>query len=162
LRADSSLQASVRDGLRALGGNDGALIDESLRADFADSLDLDAATRATKPHDNRWDYLIGHAPTDAVVGVEPHAAKTDQVSVVIEKRRQSIKHLQTHLREGKRVSAWLWVASGSVDFHPHDKQVLHLAQNGITFVGKRLLAKHLPHPAPKPALRGPSKPRRQR
>jgi len=35
------------------------------------------------------------------------------------------------------------VASGRIDFTPHDKPINHLDQNGIQFVGSRLEAEHL-------------------
>jgi hypothetical protein len=41
------------------------------------------------------------------------------------------------------VAAWYWVASGKVDFVPHEKMLNHLNENGIEFVGRRLTAKHL-------------------
>lgn len=41
------------------------------------------------------------------------------------------------------MAAWYWVASGRIDFAPHDKTITRLDQNGIQFVGSRLEAKHL-------------------
>jgi len=47
------------------------------------------------------------------------------------------------LKVGATVAEWFWVASGTVDFTPIDKAYLRLSQEGITFVGKALLTKHL-------------------
>jgi hypothetical protein len=118
--------------------------DPAIRSSFADSLDLDAALQADHEQENRWDYLLGHRPSREVVAVEPHSARTDQVSTVIGKRSSARKQLRTHLRDGARVSRWLWVASGRVSFAHTEKAKLLLDQNGIEFVGTKVMAKHLP------------------
>lgn len=58
--------------------------------------------------------------------------------------RAALIQLRAHLRPGRRVEEWYWVASGRVDFVPHEKQVLLLAQNGVRFIGKQLRARDLP------------------
>jgi hypothetical protein len=140
------LQNLVRDGLDALSTVDKKRFDEQLRARFADSLELDAAMDADVRYKdaNRWDYLIGDTLTQLVIAVEPHSAKSDEVSKVIAKRAAAREQLQPHLRNGARIAAWLWVASGDVQFADTDKERRRLDQAGITFVGKRVLAKHLP------------------
>jgi len=79
-----------------------------------------------------------------VIAVEPHSAKQDQISRVIEKRRQARDQLKAHLLPGARVTQWLWVASGSVQFADTEKARRLLDQNGIEFVGRQVRAKHLP------------------
>ena len=49
-----------------------------------------------------------------------------------------------HLREGARVTKWLWVASGEVHFANTERTRHRLDQNGIEFVGTRVAARHLP------------------
>jgi len=139
----SSLRARVEDGLDALTNPHKSRVDGRVRGAFADSLDLDAALRAQYPSDNRWDYLLGYGPSRSVIGLEPHSAKHDQVSTVIAKRRAALEHLRDHLKPGARIARWLWVASGRVDFADTEKTRLTLDQNGITFIGRRVLAKHL-------------------
>jgi hypothetical protein len=114
-----------------------------LRASFADSLDLDEATRADHPNDNRWDYLLGHGPSSNVVAVEVHSAETSQVGVVIAKKERSRVHLREHLTPGSSVAAWYWIASNAAALVPFDKVKLRLEQNGIRMVGRSLQAKHL-------------------
>lgn len=54
---------------------------------------------------NGWDYLLGHAPTSAVIGLEPHSAKQDEISTVIAKQSAAKDQLHQHLRDGARVEA---------------------------------------------------------
>ena len=139
----SALLHGVRDGLGALVPAHRDHLDGKIRPAFADSLDLDATLREKFPQTNRWDYLLGHSQTGAIVGLEPHPATSDQVSTVIAKRKASLEQLKPHLRAGARVSAWFWVASGRTQFSPMEKAVFNLQQNGITFVGGSLQQKHL-------------------
>jgi hypothetical protein len=115
-----------------------------IRSAFADSLDLDNALLAGLEQQHRWDYLLGHTNTRKVIGLEPHSAKSDQISTVISKKNAALTQLRPHLQDGARVSAWLWVASGKVHFADTENARRRLDQNGIQFVGTRLLEKHLP------------------
>jgi len=144
LLQNSDVLPAVKDGLQALRRHDRrSLIDESLLEGFADSLDLDEALRSGRDREHRWDYLLGHAKSGRVIGLEPHPAHNSEVSVVIRKREAALQQLRRHTRPGASVSAWFWVASGKVDFLPHEKAMLTLSQNGIGFLGRRLLPKHL-------------------
>lgn len=140
----SPLQAAVRDGLAAIENRDVGLIDKSVRAVFADSLDLDDAFRVTHPREPRWDYLLGHGQTESIVALEAHSARQDQVSAVIQKRTSAIEQLRRRIKRGARVARWLWVASGRTDFADTEKARRQLDQNGITFVGRTVREKHLP------------------
>jgi hypothetical protein len=146
LLESSRLRKLVCDGLDALSTDDKKRFDEQLRTRFADSLELDAAMLADSRYKvaHRWDYLIGDAATQLVIALEPHSARSDQVSTVIAKRAAAKDQLKPHLRNGARIAAWLWVASGDVQFADTDKERRRLDEAGITFVGKRVLAKHLP------------------
>lgn len=151
LKEDSSLLPRVADGLGAVEKVHKALIEEGIRSHFDDSLESDEGLREGRESEHRWDYLLGHAPSSSVVGLESHSAYTTEVSVVIKKRAAALEQLRAHLRPGKRVVEWYWVASGRVDFVPHEKQVNLLAQHGVRFVGKQLRAKDLPLAAAAPA-----------
>ena len=70
---------------------------------------------------NRWDYLLGHAPSGNVVAVEPHSAKQDEITTLINKRVAAREQMRGHLRDGARVAKWLWVASGKVHFANTEK-----------------------------------------
>jgi hypothetical protein len=143
LSPSSSLQEVVRDGLGALDKSHKQLIDEKLRPSFADSLEIDESLRKGADQENRWDYLLGHDESSLVVGLEPHSAYTGEVSTVIAKKSSARKQLRSHLKTGSRIAGWFWVASGKVDFAPHDKVIRRLEQEGITFVGGMLREKDL-------------------
>ncbi|MCK5795597.1 MAG: hypothetical protein KAI47_00325 [Deltaproteobacteria bacterium] len=144
LRPGSSLRDDVRDGIRALARAHHDYLGEGVRADFADSLDLDEALREDYPEENRWDYLLGHRKSGEVLALEPHAARSDQVATVIAKKEAAREQFSDHLREGAGVSAWLWVASGDVGFPSTGKARRRLDQHGIKFVGRRVQPKDLP------------------
>jgi len=144
LVAGSTLHTLVHDGLGAIKDDHRGYIHESLRAEFSDSLDLDEAMRPEHNPEYRWDYLLGHRPSTAVVGLEPHSARADEISTVIAKRKAARDQLRSHLKPDARIEAWLWVASGKVHFAETEKARRRLDQNGIQFVGTKVLRKHLP------------------
>jgi hypothetical protein len=137
--------AHVANGLGAMESSDvRAHVDPGIRNAFGDSLDIDSAFEPGHENENRWDYLLGHAPSRTIVALEPHSAKADQISTIIRKKDAASDQLRPHLRDGARVADWFWVASGDVDLPDTDKARRRLDQHGIRFVGKRLLEKHLP------------------
>jgi len=134
----------VKNGLEAVKRSHRNYFAEAIRSAFADSLDLDQAMEVGHEQENRWDYLLGHTSSGRVIAVEPHSAKQDEIGTVIRKRQAALDQLKGHLRGGARVSKWLWVASGTVQFVKMEKARLRLDQSGIEFVGSKVLAKHLP------------------
>jgi len=153
LRDDSALHKGVRDRTGAVKTTHRSHLAENVRESFGDSLDLDAALQQDHPNENRWDYLLGHTPSGQVVGVEPHSAREDEITTVINKRRAALQQLVAHLKPRARVSRWIWVASGKVRFADTEKVRRRLDQNGITFAGARVVPKHLPGAAAKNAGR---------
>lgn len=162
LHERSPLHASISDGMEAVSRAHRIYFDEPIRSTFADSLELDEALRVGHDQENRWDYLMGHSPSSEVIAVEPHSAKQDEVTTVIRKRRAALAQLADHLREGARITKWLWVASGKVQFAKTEKAKLMLDQNGIEFVGSKVMAKHLPVAATKASKGSASKRRKPR
>jgi hypothetical protein len=146
VRSGSPLQTRIEDGLAALQRDDRRCLSPETHTAFGDSLDLDAAYCQDYPQEPRWDYLLGHTLSEEIVGLEPHSARTDEISNVINKRKAARQQPADHLRPGARVSVWLWVASGKVHFADTEKARRRLDENGITFVGNRALPKHLPNP----------------
>jgi hypothetical protein len=144
LLAKSALQPLVKDGVQALKREHRSMIAEEIRESFVDSLDIDHAFEHGHEQENRWDYLLGYDPAQAIIGIEPHSAKNDQISTVIAKRKYALLQLRDHLKPGAHVVEWYWVASGRVDFAPFERASLRLQQEGITFIGKALLKRHLP------------------
>ncbi len=143
LGAGSTLRGAVRSGLGAVRPMHRSKIDDTAKAEFADSMDLDEAMRSAHPRANRWDYLLGHAKSGKVVALEPHSAQSHEVKVVVAKKEAARAQLAAELSQGSKVARWFWVASGKVDFVPFEKAVRQLDQSGITFVGKQLSRKHL-------------------
>lgn len=143
LKKESELQILVENGLGAVEKKHHNYIDQDLREDFSDSLNLDEAMRVAHQNDNRWDYLFGHTPSGTVVGLEPHSAKNDEISTVIRKRKMALDQLRDHLKPGVKVISWFWVASGVVDFADTERTRRQLDENGVKFVGKILLKKHI-------------------
>jgi len=143
LRQRSSLNGKVCDGIQAIETAHRVYLVTDIRGDWSDSLDLDKALLAGHEQENRWDYLLGHAHSGAVVGLEPHSARQNEISTVIKKKQAARDQLRGHLKRGKGVARWLWVASGKVYFADTERARRRLDQNGIQFVGKKVLAKHL-------------------
>ncbi len=136
----------MADGLGAVKSAHRDYLDVGIRQDFEDSLDVDAALRLDHEQENRWDYLLGHSPSGEIVAIEPHSAKHDEISTVIRKKAAARDQLKGHLRDGAKVAKWLWVASGKVHFADTEKARIRLDQNGIEFVGTKVMLKHLPPP----------------
>jgi len=136
----------VRNRLEALRPGDQEYIESSLRKDFADSLDIDEAFRKGHEHENRWDYLLGYSPSAALVALEPHKGETHEVRIIINKKKAAEDQLKDHLKAKARIRTWLWVTTGRRDFADTEKMLRLLDQHGITFVGPRVLAQHLPRP----------------
>lgn len=143
LVARSVLSVHVQDGLGAVKDKDRPCIDASIRTQFADSVDTDEAFRVGRDQEPRWDYLLGHE-RGRLVAVEPHSAKTDEVDAVVNKKKALQQQLYCHLRDGKTIATWLWVASGTVYFPRGSKHEIKLSQAGIKFVGRRVMAKRIP------------------
>jgi hypothetical protein len=143
LKASSPLHAGVCEGLGALKKSHKKLVDVNVRASFLDSLEIDEGLKRGNEGSHRWDYLLGDGESSLVVGLEPHSAYTGEVSTVIAKKNAAKGQLRDHLKPGGTIAAWFWVASGKVDFAPHDKVIRRLEQEGITFVGGTLRAKEL-------------------
>jgi hypothetical protein len=140
----SVLLERIQDGLGAMRAGDRDCIEIELRPEFGHSIDLDEALREGHDREHRWDYLLGHEPTSAVIAVEPHSAKDDELSRVIAKRKAARDQLSGHLRANGRIAVWLWVASGRVRFADTEKTRRILDQNGIQFAGTRVLRRHIP------------------
>lgn len=100
--------------------------------------------RSGRGHDQepRWDYLLGHAG-NRLIAVEPHSVKTDEVQTIINKKNALKQQIQDHLRDGKTINMWFWVASGRVCFPRGSKHEIKLSQAGIKFVGRLVMSKHL-------------------
>ena len=143
LRKNSSLLGHVYDGIQALKKSHRGTIEGPVRDIVVDSIDLDSALQESYPNAPRWDYLVGLDDPRHVIAIEPHSARSDQVSVVIEKKKHAMLQLSTHLGAGVSVRAWYWIASGTTQFNALERERLRLVKHGITFVGRALTSKYL-------------------
>ena len=144
LRKNSPLFEDVQYSIGAVKKSHRKMLSTDIRDAFGDSIDLDAALREGHAEENRWDYLLGHTPSREIIGVEPHSAKTQEIESIIRKKKAAIQQLAPHLKTGKRISEWIWVASGKNHFADTEKARRIIDQNGIQFVGAKVLPKHLP------------------
>lgn len=142
LKSTSALKSKVEHGLGAL-GTDTGFVDAGIRTRFGDSLDVDEHLREGNEAANRWDYLLGDKHLQQIIGLEPHGASDKEVSVVIAKRKAALVQLRPHFRDGASIAAWFWVQSSGGGFHDTGKARRRANAEGITFVGRRLMAKHL-------------------
>ena len=108
-----------------------------------DSLETDENLRLGREGENRWDYLLGDGARGRLVGLEPHGASEKEMKVVVAKKAAALLRLRPHLREGQHVSAWFWVQSSGAGFLDTARARREANQNGIIFVGRKLMAKHL-------------------
>jgi hypothetical protein len=143
LRPESHLLPLVVNGLGALARNHRALFVGESGRDFADSLEIDKNLKEGRDQENRWDYLVGHGPTGLLIAVEPHSAKTAEVSTLLRKKEAAKRQLRGHLREGVRIEKWLWVTDKRVRFANTENVRIKLDMSGITFVGRAIHAKDL-------------------
>lgn len=148
LNPNSFLLNEVKDRLEAVKKKDRKLLADDIKAAFGDSLDIDSTLLKDHEQENRWDYLFGHNVSEQIIAVEPHTAAQHEVEVVIRKRKYAKEQLASHLKSSARISRWLWVTRGKNHFADTEKVRRILDQNGIEFVGKQVLAKHLPKAAP--------------
>lgn len=160
LRPGSTLLALVEDHLGAVEPNHRSYLAETIKPEFADSLEVDSNLKKGREQENRWDYLLGHRALACVIGLEPHSARDEEVKTVILKRQRAQEQLRPHFRDGARVAEWYWVASGKNRFLDTEKTRRLLDQNGICFVHNQLAPKDLEKLEKQ--LRQKPHPRRQR
>lgn len=120
-----------------------SFVDTSLRTELDDCLEIDENLKASHEQENRWDYMLGHGPSGTAIGSEPHSAHTKEISVVTRKRERAREQFREHPTPNAKVAEWFWVASGKVDFAPHEPAMRQVVNAGVTVVGGGLKVKHL-------------------
>lgn len=139
LRTDSHLRPQVKPGKQALENVDRARILED-KQKVVDSLDLDGASAAELPDQNRWDYLLGLKGRSAtLIAAEVHPATLGEVDRVIAKKQAALAYLKAHWKNGQvSLGLWYWIASGRSTLPPTSNKMRLLAREGIQFVGGHL------------------------
>jgi hypothetical protein len=100
------------------------------------SVDLDTTLQEKYPQDNRWDYGIGHRPTnrkdEMIYWIEVHSASAGQIKVVLAKLQwlkawlgSSAQRLKVLHRE------FIWVSTGKTSFTSTSPQLKQFAQLGL-------------------------------
>ncbi len=115
---------AYKSGLLALGGYSSKVVVPDYRL-LGGSVDVDAATMALYPNDNRWDYAFDY--DGEVFFIEVHSANTSETSTVLRK----LEWLKVWLREqapklnrliGKRIPPFYWVQSKGFALPTHTPQ----------------------------------------
>jgi len=135
LKEKSVLHGQIRIGMGAIARQHHPLIAEDQRVRIGDSIDLDAATKAGREQEYRWDYLASIPDADKLVGIEPHTASDKEIRVVVQKKNAAVALLREELRPGFKVSSWHWVTT-KVGFSRMEPAIRALNQNGIKFHGR--------------------------
>lgn len=135
------LEPHVREGLQALGPDSAKVGCENTR-NLAGSVDIDSATAASCPNDNRWDYAVGYLSEGngkCLYFIEVHPASTSEVQCMIEKHRWRVAWVRANAPRLERIPEKysLWVASGGVHIPRNAPQLKRLAQEGIRLPCKR-------------------------
>lgn len=130
------LEAHFREGLQALGKDSLKVGCENTRK-LAGSVDIDSATEASCPNENRWDYAVGYlrgGNGKRLYFIEVHPASTSEVQCMIEKHRWLVAWLRANAAGLDRIPEkfFLWVASGGVRIPRNAPQIRKLAQEGIS------------------------------
>jgi hypothetical protein len=138
-----SVADSWRSGLGALRGVHRQHIEAEDTRRLRGSVDVDTALAATCPNDPRWDYAIGHQPSnhesETVYWVEIHPASSGEVNDVLQKLvwlkawlRNSAPRLNSMRKE------FIWVSSGRTSFTLSSPQQKQFALLGLQHKGRVL------------------------
>jgi len=146
IESTPSVAASYKVGLQALRKQDKPHVQPQSPNRLTGSADIDAALTAAYPQANRWDYGIGHQPTneaneanEVIYWVEIHSANSKEVNVVLAKlefHRAWLKNSAPALEKIRR--KFVWVSSGKTHFSLSAPQKKKFAQLGLIQVGQIL------------------------
>lgn len=138
VRATPDIAGAYRPGLRALRAMDRDRVSATRPRNLTGSVDLDAALRANRPDDPRWDYGIGAhlAGVAMVFWVEVHPATEGEIDAVLAKLawlkqwlRDSAEALNGFPRE------FVWISSGRAAITQKSPKLKRLALAGGVFKG---------------------------
>ena len=135
------VKEAFRSGLQALRRRDKTHIVAQDTQRLAGSVDVDAAVKDRYQNEPRWDYAVGHRPTnlneDVVYWIEIHPANDRAVNEVIAKLewllrwlKEKAPDLETMRRE------FIWVSSGTTSFTLSSPQQKRFALLGLQHKGR--------------------------
>ena len=132
----ANIATAYRTGLRALRRTDRRHITAEDTGRISGSVDLESALQALLPNAPRWDYGVGHRPTNGrgemVYWIEIHPANSGEIKAVLAKLNWLKNWLQTHARDlhGMK-AAFVWVSSGKTTLSPTAPQRKKMALVGL-------------------------------
>ena len=103
----------MNDGIGALEKDHRSYLADDIRGAFADSLNLDEAMREGHEQEHRWDYLLGHTPSAAVVALEPHSASSCGSRRDVWTEAIAISDLSRRQLPGEDVASWVTLERGT-------------------------------------------------
>jgi len=127
----TSPRLALKPGLKAIkkGEGHGQIVAEAPER-LLGSAAIDDDCRASDPHGNRWDYVIGYGRASKAIAyfVEVHSAETSEV-LKVERKLRWLQNLL--LKPPQRKLAALgreyhWVASGRINIPQHTQQFKYL------------------------------------
>ncbi len=109
-------------------------------AEVVGSVDLDTAFQQQEPNATRWDYGLGLVVQGEARAcwVEPHPARSDQVTPMLNKYQWLQDKLETDTFQAlKRMTrqqgtAFFWLATDRIDIPRHSPHRKKLANKGLT------------------------------
>lgn len=128
-----------KSGLGALENKDKAKINVPNTSLLNGSANLDAASKAGHPKDNRWDYVLEYE--GKTFFIEVHPSFTSEIDCVIKKVdfvKKWLKEVAPDILELPGPGKFYWVSSGSTYLRclPSSSQAKKLALHKIVNVGK--------------------------
>lgn len=141
VRKTPGFEGAWRSGLQALHGTDRQHVEADDAQRLSGSVNVDAALTQSHPNDPRWDYAVGHRPTnrkeEVVYWIEIHPASNGDIKVVLAKLiwlRSWVRKSAPHLQAMKKV--FVWVSSGKTSFTLSSPQQKQFALLGLRHKGR--------------------------
>jgi hypothetical protein len=140
VQSTPGLEEAGCNGLQAMKAADREHVKAQTTRRLKGSVDVDCAMREAHPNANRWDYGVGHAPTnvegEVVYWIEIHPATDGEIKFVLAKLqwlkgwlKGSAPNLSAMLRR------YIWVSSGKTSFTLSAPQRKQLALQGLEHKG---------------------------
>lgn len=132
-----------RPGLQSLSPADRAHVTAEVPHRLRGSVYVDGALEPKREHRNapRWDYAVGHQPTDRkaemVYWIEIHPASEHGITEVLNKLQWLLQWLRASAPLLRNMpSAFIWISSGKTSFTARSPQARRLAQAGVRNAGR--------------------------
>jgi hypothetical protein len=135
------IREAWRIGFKALRPADRQHVDAEDTHSLRGSVDVDSTLRDKYPDANRWDYAIGHRPSnlakDVAYWVEVHPASDGEVKVVLAKLKWLKDWLRTCAQNLNSMhKEFIWVSSGKTSFTLNSPQQKQFALLGLQHKGR--------------------------